>query len=76
MASSEHLEDLSCGVCGHAGEIYRFHRRQSVDVRGIVVEVTKTLRRCDACGTEFQNSRDPDWRPEAYRLAWVAGLEF
>lgn len=66
-------EHLPCAVCGHNGGIYRFWRREAVNVRGTVVEVIKTLRRCDACATEFENSRDPDWRPEAYRLAELAG---
>ena len=71
--TSEHLEHLFCAVCGHEGCIYRFQRREAVNVRGTIIEVTKTLRRCDACATEFENSRDPDWRPEAYRLAELAG---
>lgn len=60
------LPEVACGACGAQGSVVRFERRGCEDVRGFKVEVTKTLRRCIACGQEFENSRDPDWRVEAY----------
>jgi putative zinc finger/helix-turn-helix YgiT family protein len=60
------LPGVACGACGAQGSVVRFERRECEDVRGFKVEVTKTLRRCTACGQEFENSRDPDWRLDAY----------
>jgi putative zinc finger/helix-turn-helix YgiT family protein len=60
------LPGVACGACGAQGSLVRFERRECEDVRGFKLVVTKTLRRCTACGEEFQNSRDPDWRTDAY----------
>ncbi|CAH2606190.1 Helix-turn-helix domain-containing protein (plasmid) [Rhodovastum atsumiense] len=60
------LPDATCPACGALGGVVRFERREGEVVRGVVLEVTKTLRRCAACGEEFENSRDPDWRAGAY----------
>jgi putative zinc finger/helix-turn-helix YgiT family protein len=60
------LPEAVCGACGAQGGVVRFERREQENVRGLKVEVTKTLRRCTACGEEFENSRDPDWRMGAY----------
>lgn len=62
----ERLPELTCSCCGEAGNVVRFQRVEQVDVRGFAVTVTKTLRRCEACHEEFENSHDPDWRVEAY----------
>lgn len=64
--TDEALPDVVCGCCGVRGKVVRFQRREEEEVRGFRVEVTKTLRRCASCGEEFQNSRDPDWRIDAY----------
>jgi putative zinc finger/helix-turn-helix YgiT family protein len=63
---TEQLADLTCSGCGHTGGVVRFSRREDVVIRGLTVGVTKVLRRCDACGEEFENSKDPDWRLAAY----------
>jgi putative zinc finger/helix-turn-helix YgiT family protein len=60
------LPGVACGVCGAQGSVVRFERSEREDVRGFKLQVTKTLRRCTVCGQEFENSRDPDWRIDAY----------
>jgi putative zinc finger/helix-turn-helix YgiT family protein len=66
MSQDEHLPEAICPKCGHGGGVLRFARRETVDVRGLEFEVEKILRRCEACGAEFENTKDPDWRVEGY----------
>lgn len=66
MSRSEHLPDTTCPACGQVGRVSRFARRETVDVRGLELEVEKFLRHCEACSAEFENTRDPDWRIEGY----------
>jgi putative zinc finger/helix-turn-helix YgiT family protein len=66
MSQDEHLPEAICPKCGRDGGVSRFARRETVDVRGLEFEVEKILRRCEACGAEFENTKDPDWRVEGY----------
>ncbi len=66
MSQDEHLPEAICPKCGRGGGVSRFARRETVDVRGLEFEVEKILRRCEACGAEFENTKDPDWRVEGY----------
>ena len=70
--SKKKLPGVVCGMCGAQDKIVRFERIEHEDIRGLRVEVTKTLRRCTACDAEFENSRDPDWRVDAYAQFRVA----
>lgn len=62
----EVLPEVTCSGCGRTGKVVRFSREEEVAVRGLRFSVTKVLRRCEGCGGEFENSRDPDWRVDAY----------
>jgi putative zinc finger/helix-turn-helix YgiT family protein len=64
--TEEVLPDVVCGSCGLTGTVHRFQRDEPEEIRGFSVDATKTVRRCSACGAEFENSQDPDWRPAAY----------
>jgi putative zinc finger/helix-turn-helix YgiT family protein len=66
MSQYEHLPEAICPKCGRGGSISRFARRETVDVRGLEFEVEKILRHCEACGAEFENTKDPDWRTAGY----------
>lgn len=64
--SPERLHGVTCGGCGEAGRVFRLARAEQVGIRELSFVVNRVLRRCDACGGEFESSRDPDWRTEAY----------
>lgn len=65
-ATKTPLPEVSCPECGKVGHVSRLTRRETVAVRGLEFEADKVLRQCDACGAEFENTRDPDWRVAAY----------
>ncbi len=45
----------------------REERRETHTIRGVSVEVDCVIRRCTACGEEFDYMGDPGWRKEAFR---------
>lgn len=62
----ERLADAPCPSCGAEGAVVRLGRPETVEVRGCPVTVERVFRRCEKCGAEFENSRDPDWKPAAF----------
>lgn len=68
MSQHEELHDVTCPECGRGGSVTRFRRHETVSVRGMELEVEKVLRRCGACGSEYENTKDPDWRIDAYAM--------
>jgi putative zinc finger/helix-turn-helix YgiT family protein len=66
MGINECLKDVPCPECGQTGQVHRISRHETVSVRGLEFEVEKVLRRCNACAAEFENTKDADWRIEAY----------
>src|SRR5689334_9379062 len=62
------LEDVPCPSCGRVGTVRLTTERAPVTVRELTVEVDQIFRRCDACGHEYENSRDPEWRHAAFDL--------
>lgn len=68
MTTNESLPHMPCPACETSGSVVRTTRPAIEVIRGVEVPVTKVVRRCEACGLEFENTRDPDWRPAAYDL--------
>ena len=75
MIQTGTLPEVPCPDCGVLGRVTRFVRDEVETIRGIEVQASKILRRCDACSVEFENTNDPDWRPAAYaNYRAIAGL--
>jgi len=68
MSRQDLLPDVTCPHCGRAGNVMRFSREETVTVRGLECQVEKVLRRCGACGAEYENTKDDDWRLDAYAM--------
>ena len=64
--ADEALPTVKCSGCGKTGNVVRFTRDEVVVIRGVSLNVTKVLRRCGACGGEFESSEDVDHRIEAW----------
>lgn len=65
---TEKLVGHHCPQCGDIGTVERLHRNETVEFRGESISVTKTMRRCCSCGSEWENTKDPDWRIERNRV--------
>ena len=66
--NGESMPKETCPGCGRSGSIVSFLRHDAERVRGKPVMVDKTMRYCIKCKCEFENSQDPDWRPEINAL--------
>lgn len=64
--STEYIPNAVCPVCGAADKVVRLTRPEIVHVRDIDVRVNRVLRKCEVCNAEFENSRDYDWKRDAY----------
>ncbi|MFD2263473.1 type II TA system antitoxin MqsA family protein [Lacibacterium aquatile] len=64
--TTELLKDAACPACGVVGRVSRVTRCETVPVRDLEIEVNRTLRVCDHCKTEFENTKDADWKIDAY----------
>jgi putative zinc finger/helix-turn-helix YgiT family protein len=64
--STELLPNVRCPICGVTGKVARITRHETVRVRDIDVSVNRVLRKCAACGEEFENTLDHDWKIDAY----------
>jgi DNA-binding XRE family transcriptional regulator len=72
--------NVTCAACGTLGLVNRIIQTQVEMVRHVSFEVVKTVRKCASCGAQFENSRDPDWRTQAYHQFrvmhdWVTPME-
>ena len=56
---------LRCPACDDRN-IARITCHEDHVIRGVKVTVECVLRQCQACGAEFEFSRDPDWHVEAF----------
>ncbi len=64
--TKEPLPNVACPSCGAVGHVLRASRRENVDVRGESIDVDRIFRHCEACGAEFENTSDPDWKLQAF----------
>lgn len=60
------IAEVSCPHCGETGSLKFTTLQDTVEVRGFSVTVNKVKRHCDNCGTEFENTKDHDWKREAF----------
>ena len=59
-------DNVICPLCGDAGEVAFVERQETVTVRGIEIPVTKIMRKSGCCDCEYENTKDHDWRREAF----------
>lgn len=59
------IKPVPCPACGAAVDTLR-EKQATVEIRGTPVSVVQEMRACSACGAEFENSLDQDWRLAAY----------
>ena len=64
--SAEALPEIHCPICGHLGKVIRLTRSETIRVRDVDVLINRVLRRCEACGEEFENTQDHDWKVDAF----------
>jgi hypothetical protein len=65
---AEKLVGHHCPECGNSGMVERVSFPATVEFRGEMISVTKTVRRCGSCDAEWENTKNPDWRLERNRI--------
>lgn len=55
-----------CPLCGESGQLTFAEKRENVNIRGVEVLVTKVTRKCECCDQEYENTKDHDWKREAF----------
>lgn len=60
------IKKSECPFCELEGSIEYIEKAEDVVVRGSNISVTKVSRRCTSCGAEFENTKDHDWKGEAF----------
>nr|WP_170539172.1 type II TA system antitoxin MqsA family protein [Ruegeria arenilitoris] len=60
------IEYSVCPLCGENSSVEFVERTETVRIRGEEISVSKVLRKCTACAEEYENTKDHDWRREAY----------
>jgi len=59
-------DKVICPLCGESGELVFVEGQEPVAVRGVEVSVKKVARKCVICDQMYENTKDHDWRREAF----------